>query len=403
MRISWNVASAYLCIAFLVCSCAAVDQFGSRIRDGNLNSQDALNQETLLNIVRAGDLQPLNFFAITQVSGGQTEALTTGIPTITTGPGTTVAQHQAVITNSLASGVSGGYQGNPLVSTTFQSAMLSPIDQRTLALLVAAHPREPVYYLTIYQITMRNLNSGKITAFVGDPGGDKYPDCWDMVENAPAAKRPFIQDCDYSVFQNYLEMFVTQGLFAELLPAPPTAAKSGTPPAAPPAAAPAAGPGSGNATPATAVGHICFNSTRSSLGSFTPRCGQLQTAPTGKTKSSVQAFNVPGLGSVEVNFVLRSPLAVYSYLGSILRYKTGNDVHYFTYEARDILNGEPFLNITGPKGVPCFTSMLYDAGFYCVPHSSRHTAMLLDILIQLRNLSISATDLNSAFTVRLSD
>ena len=86
MRTDFIAALCSILVATLSGSCAAVDQFGSRVRDGNLNSQDALNQETLLNIIRARDLQPLNFFAITQVSGGQTETLNTGMPTVTFGP-----------------------------------------------------------------------------------------------------------------------------------------------------------------------------------------------------------------------------------------------------------------------------------------------------------------------------
>jgi hypothetical protein len=46
---------------------------------------------------------------------------------------------------------------------------------------------------------------------------------------------------------------------------------------------------------------------------------------------------------------------------------------------------------------------MYGGQFYCVPSYSRHTAMLMDILIQLRNLSIQSADLNSAFTVRLTN
>ncbi|WP_459162095.1 hypothetical protein [Bradyrhizobium japonicum] len=113
-----DFASRIVPLSFLLlASCAAVDQFGERIYDGNRNSQLAQNQETLVNIVRSSHLQPLNFVAITQVSGGQTESLNTGLPTVTFGPLQTVAQHQYQISNSVQSGVSGNYQSAPLVST----------------------------------------------------------------------------------------------------------------------------------------------------------------------------------------------------------------------------------------------------------------------------------------------
>jgi hypothetical protein len=59
------------------------------------------------------------------------------------GPGLTTAQRQAVISDSLANGVTGGYQSNPLVSSTFSEGMLSPTSLRTIALLFWSHPREP--------------------------------------------------------------------------------------------------------------------------------------------------------------------------------------------------------------------------------------------------------------------
>src|ERR1700743_1383387 len=135
---SRNPASKYGPLALLLLSaCATVAQFGERIYDGNRNAVLAQNQETLVNIVRASNLQPLNFVGISQVSGGQTESLNSGLPTITLGPAQTIAQHQFQFTNSLQSGVSGGYQASPLVSTAFSTGMLSPISPKILAFLVA--------------------------------------------------------------------------------------------------------------------------------------------------------------------------------------------------------------------------------------------------------------------------
>jgi hypothetical protein len=390
MRGGICVAWLSLGLNLLLCSCASVDQFGSRIRDGNLNSQDALNQETLLNIIRARDLQPLNFFAITQVTGGQSEALTTGLPVVTIGPGTTTAQHQAVITNSLASGVTGGYQGNPLVSTQFQSGMLSPIDEKTVAWLIASHPREPVFYAVMDQIVFRQVNTGKVFAFVGDPARDKFPDCATRIARTSPDKYPGLtEDCDYSLFLNYLGMFVTGGLTSELIaaPAPAKPKSSGTTSSTPP-------------SPPPPIGHICFNPALSSLGAHNPACGQTKLTTTAKKPLQ---FTIRGFGVVQTTFVFRSPLGVFAHFGELLRYPGGNRAEYHTVQANTIIGNEPYLNIISANGGPCLTSVLYDGRFYCVPAYSLHTAMLIDILIQLRNLSIQPSDLNSAFTVRLTD
>src|SRR5437764_10797897 len=91
--------------------CAFVDNFAPRVYDGNLGSQLAVNQETLLNIVRASRLQSLNFMAISQVAGNQTEDLKVGLPTITLGPGQTVAQRQFVFGNNIIdSSAQGSFQ-----------------------------------------------------------------------------------------------------------------------------------------------------------------------------------------------------------------------------------------------------------------------------------------------------
>jgi hypothetical protein len=134
---------------FALGGCAAVDQYGSRIYDANLNSQSALNQEILLNIVRASRFQSTNFIAVSQVTGGQTEAVTTGLPTVSFGPGQTAANHVYQVSNSVQSTVQGGYQSNPLISTAFQNGMMSPISYRTTALLSASRPREIVFFLLL--------------------------------------------------------------------------------------------------------------------------------------------------------------------------------------------------------------------------------------------------------------
>jgi hypothetical protein len=94
-------------VTLTLSSCASVDQYGSRIFDGNINSQSAMNQEILLNIIRASKFQSPNFIGISQISGGQTELLSTGLPTINIGPGQTAAQHVYSISNSLSSTVTG--------------------------------------------------------------------------------------------------------------------------------------------------------------------------------------------------------------------------------------------------------------------------------------------------------
>ncbi|MBR1201841.1 MULTISPECIES: hypothetical protein [unclassified Bradyrhizobium] len=393
MSIRRSRAVLCLCAALLAASCAAVDQFGSRIDDANKNSQGALNTETLLNILRASRMQPLNFVAITQITGGQSESLNTGLPTVTIGPAQTVAQHQFQVSNSVTSGVSSGFQSNPLVSTAFQTAMLSPITPREAALLLAAHPREPVFNAILRQITFRQTASGRVYTFTGDTINDTADDCQMQYDQASPEKLiNLAKPCNYTLFVNYLAVFVLAGLSVELLPAPSSkAGKSG-------------GGGSGDTgsdkSAQSPVGHICFNPNQASENVPEPKCGSLKV---GKGQQS-PLVSLPGFGDVEVEFGFRSPIGAFNHFGDLLRQPKYNIANYHTKESTLVIqSGEPYLNITNGAGRDCFSGVAYGGGFYCVPADSAHTAMLFDILIQLRNMSIQTTDLNSAFTVRLTN
>jgi hypothetical protein len=162
-----------MCTALLLASCGFVDHFGPRVYDNNLQSQDALNQETLLNIVRASRFQALNFVAISQLTGGQTETLSSGLPTVTFGPSQIASQKQWVFgSNSLSSVANASFQTNPLQTTAFQQGMMTPISPKTAALLMATLPHESVYYAILDGIKFKTDNY--VYYFRNDPLDDAY-------------------------------------------------------------------------------------------------------------------------------------------------------------------------------------------------------------------------------------
>src|SRR5262245_18662140 len=346
-----------------------------------------MNHESLLNIVRASRFQPLNFVAISQVAGNQSEQLTNGLPTITFGPGQLISQKQSVFSTSLQSGVQGSYQSNPLVSSDFQNGMLSPINTRTLALLVAAHPREPIYYIVIDSIRFKL--SGVTVSYRNDPADDLDEDknfsegCPDRVARS-FDRTFFLNDriCSYSKFVNFLRVFLAAGLTAELMPCDanvpgcPTAKASGV----------------------SSIGHLCFDQPRTApalkRGNPKPWCGSKSVG-----KPSDVSMPIEEIGMVQPEFVLRSPAGVYRYVGKLVRDGTSDRIRFFTREAQN-LRGR-FIEISPDPPVRCLVSVVYDGDVFCVPQGAYATAMLLEILQELRNLSISPTDLNAAFTARL--
>src|SRR5205085_5728596 len=81
---------------------------------------------------------------------------------------------------------------------------------------------------------------------------------------------------------------------------------------------------------------------------------------------------------------------------------TGSRIRLSSSELANI-DGGPIPNIVRGQGPGCFVSAHYAGDAYCVPNEALATAMVFDVLQQLRNLSITPSDLNAAFTVRLAN
>ena len=95
--------------------------------------------------------------------------------------------------------------------------MLSPIDLRTAALLVGSHPREPVFHAILSEIVFRQVSTNKAFALINDPTGDQPGyDCPDRVKSNGTITAILVNNCNYSMFLNYLAIFIDGGLTVEL-------------------------------------------------------------------------------------------------------------------------------------------------------------------------------------------
>jgi hypothetical protein len=410
-------------IGFVVAlgSCASVDQFGARVSDANNNTNFSSNAEMLLNIVRASVYQSASFLTITQISGGQTETLTTGLPTINLGPTQTAAQHVYSIANSVASGVTGGYQGNPLATTDFQEAMLAPISGRWLADLIRSHPRQAVLFTSVENITLsKSAAPGRTLVFKNDPT-DNYISYTDGKGNydpggCAAAYKGFGQFvakdavkwfadegiCNFTKFETFVKVGWEYGLtFDYVTPAP----KPAPTPTASPSPAASGNKTQGGSTTTAAEGELCFDpglaipSYRSGFSGI-PTCG---VPHSGKAKPFPFYFG-PGIGSYDITVGVRSPNGVIAFLGKLLRDGTGDQIKYDTLDPySELTSSGNFLEIVQGAGPNCSVSVTYAGAPYCVPSSAYNTAILLDMLVQLKNLATTATDLGTSFTFRLSN
>lgn len=396
-------------------SCIAVDQFGSRVGTTEMNANSAANNEMLLNIVRASYYQSSGFFTLTQINGGQAETLGTGLPTINIGPHQTQAQQIYSISNSLSSNVTASYQGNPLTTTQFQEAMLAPVSGRWLAGLLRSHPRETVMYAVIDYIQMNEVDPPfKTIRLFNDPINNNSPagvfnpaKCEELYSNprqsAVAFKNLFENDdiCNFTKFDNVLKVGMQYGLTFDYVAPPvgPVSAASVALAAKPSTSSPDAIPP--NPAPG---GAVCFDPGlalppyRATAETF-PGCG----AQHGGSHSQL-TFVWPGIRKVRIQLGVRSANGVIAYLGKLLRDGTGDQIHFDPNQPdHDLTTNGNFLEVTHASSSNCVAAVSYNGAGYCVPPTAYNTAILLDILIQLKYLATSATDLGASFTVRLSE
>lgn len=448
----------YMCVSFvfaaLCASCASVDQYGSRIHDGNTNAQFATNQEILLNILRASRYESYVWTPVNQFSGGQMEAVNATLPTFFFGPHLPAADHIYSLSTALNSQVSGNYQSNPILTSTFQEGMLTPVSLKSIAKLMTVFPREIVLYALIQSITITRIPSNISTTFINDPVQNYIqrpqqqidPNDLSQIKNeeceSMAYHNSYVQNfsngynCTYAKFEDFLTYLMEEGLSVELVSQknPSTAAS------------PQQGQSAQASAASNLVGKFCFlpGSAASSIqgsglstlkdwicatsdgqsGSddgTTPApkltVTQVVTKKTAtgteitttetpeQTSSRKKAVYVKIEGvNVLLDFNIRSPAQFLSYLGLWLRYANVVETpRYRTLTAQRVLGNQRYLDIvSGTNSGGCYSAVTFESAGYCVPQGATHTAMLMDLAMVLRNLNISPSDLNAPVTVRLS-
>ena len=441
-------------LAAVVGSCATVDQFGYRASAGNSSVQESINKEILLNIIRASEYRSFNWNPINQFSTGTSLGVTGG-PSFTLGPvnaGGPTYSPSASLNGSLT----GGYTSSPLVTTSFQLGMITPISIKTLASLLTYYPREVILYALIDSINIKFIGTNEFSKLTNDPAQD-YPkgsessnldegQCYNIARRA-SVKNSLSNgyQCSYSKFRALMQLLIAEGLSAELIEYPTTSAGQATNIAA-------QNPASGASllqTTTVAEGRFCqsdvLRPSRLPAMQNIPHCGELAkpknlggsivatTTATQKTDDKIININknslqtnivttkntvlpvgagespILNIGGVEIqisSFVMRSPNGFLSYLGSWYKYRDQvafdlNNSGYHSVPAETIWAGGPYLSINNSSTTQCYASIEYNDQSYCVPQEATHTGMLMDLAIVLRNLNVQPTDLNVPATVRL--
>ena len=392
--------------ALFLTGCAMVDTIDGRLDQIDRSAAYARNQSILLNIVRASRNVPLNFVAVSRISGSTQAQFGGGLPSMLVGPypiatGVPFATNIAgtamnVVEPNMSRNVGLGsttlnastnaatsFDLTVLDSKQFYQALLSPIDLVTLDAFVR-QGYSPALLYQVFLDSIRRTTGGRTIEYRNDP-------------RAPCE---MLSDGQRRCFKDIIDNAVASGFTVETLTVPNTgaaAAKSST----------------------TVYARMCYDPIlaqrfRSEHPDFSgtfvgqagqPRCGIWPPeVRAGKQRSpETDALNldiVAPTGPVHLEVLPRSTFGVYRFLGRILAAEATEDVRL--REDTNLAEDTRLLAVTNGSSGPCFASVSFEGKFYCVPENgAESTKRIFSLLAQLLALKTQSTDLNATPVVRV--
>jgi hypothetical protein len=444
----FRVGSTSRCVsslvaAFLVTGCELLEpSLSPRTYSVNQGSDAVLNDAVLLNIVRAGYSEPLNFIAIAKYTAG--DQLTANAAA---GPFTYAALsiHPSKTYGpvSLSGQLSNSFDLNTMDNQQFYQGMLQPLDPIALELWFRQGlPRSLVFY--VFLDSIRVSASDGVYEYKNDPTDDQWHDvATHQVERTSAMCQPRLtgngnqtnydvdaslwhgihgEDCRFQKFQYFVSLAVKYGIRLETITLPssktnlgaepkpqpttiatPNAVKATTP-NGPASSAPSTGaaPSASAAPPPKTKTQICYDPAvlraievpRRYLPDFTI-CGQNKL-------STGNEISLGGIGTFKnTEFVMRSGFAIFEYLGRVLVTGSWESLtlgsRQYDVESRD---DDHLLTVIQNGGPDCFASASYRGSFYCVPNAGAdNTKLIFTMLRAIIATNISALLLTSTPTV----
>ena len=452
MRPRGRIATAVLAAAWLAACTPVVDSVvESRYGQYNHSSEWAQNEATLLNILRAGNYQPLNFVTFQPYQGTASVSAAAAAPAFTIGPYLTPTEKQYAISNNTlnASATAGGTIGVTILNThDFYTALLSPVEFIDLYTFQRqGYPRQLLFRLFTDYVSLRPSGDpqGHYASIIyNDPSTqrrcatvpDAIPDR--LYPNLPPNRRPR-QIC----FEDLVGFALLSGLSSEVRNAPsgskPSAQKKSKNDAG--ASGDSKSDSASAAQPPSVEGRLCFDGALANramqeeaaahperteflaavrTAQYYPVCGGPWTdaprkgAASGSSPSpgvetlSVHVRRLTGqlvwdIHSVQndtVEIGTRSTFSIYNYLGQLLHAQEPD----ITNLMRPPEDGEDPRILVVNKGQPlgCFVSAVFELDIYCVPaDGAENTKRTFSLLAQLLALKTTNNDLQLLPTIRL--
>jgi hypothetical protein len=394
------------CAASFLTHCAMVDTIDGRFDQINRSSAYARNQSILLNIVRSSRNVPLNFVAVSRISGSTQAQFGGGLPSVLVGPypiatgapfatsaaGTAFNVVEPALTRNVglngttlngSTNAANSFDLTVLDSKQFYQALLSPIDLVTLdAFIRQGYSHELLYRLFIDSI--RRTIAGRTVEYRNDP-------------KAPCEMVGGQRRC----FKDVIDNGVASGLTVETLAVSDNGAV-------------------GAKFSSTVYARMCLDPVlaqrfRSEHPDFRstfvgqvgqPRCGiwppEVRAGKRRIAEADSLNFDLTdtAYGPIHVEVFPRSTFGVYRFLGRILAVEATEDVRL--REDTNLAEDTRLLAVTDGSGGPCFVSITFENKFYCVPENgAESTKRTFSLLAQLLALKTQSGDLNATPVVRV--
>jgi hypothetical protein len=390
-------------LAGLLGACSAVDNaIDPRYDDINRSTAKARNESILLNIVRASYNAPLNFVAVSRITGTTSVSGSAALPTFLVGPYTkppgvaggaaaanpaysalpspardVIFSKDTLGASTVASNV---FDVSPLETKDFYQGLLRPVDLLILNyFLRQGYSRELLFWLFVESV--RQTGVGPPVEFLNDP------------DDARACVIVLGQE---RCFRHMVDVAIASGLTVEVKLESTE--------------------GKGKAATRT-IGRLCFDPVLAERArkEYDPIIrSYLLTAQTGHRPrckvdpwtpslgSDTLVFNLVGtrFGVVKYEIVTRSTFGIYQFLGRILATQRENDI--VVRGPLHLAEDPRIIGVLRDSSRGCFADVSFQGQFYCIPLSgAENTKRILSLLAQLVALNTSTFDLNITPTVRL--
>jgi hypothetical protein len=387
--------------------CAIVDDaLSPRTYSINEGADAVLNNTILLNILRASGSEPLNFVAIAKYTGA-------GQLGLNSQAGQFIYAVQAIHPasqfgpNTISGQVNGSFDLNVLETKDFYTGLLRGMDaSQTGVWFSQGLTRELVFYVLVASIRTTTPD-GSVYEYRNDPADDDWHSPKDEPQHnsqmcipktdglTKATQFDYLEmwyglhenDCRFQKFRFLIDLAVKYGLRTETvtIPNPKWTKDSTTEPKM------------------LSKSVTCYDPAL--FREFAHRKSIPGLKVCGNPKSvEAKQFSIRGPGYLNgVELVIRSPFAIFQYLGRIVATDSQQLVALKGREREGIdASKRQVLTIVAGFGPSCFAEAWYHGASYCVPmEGSENTKQIFTLLRSVLATNIAATDLNATPTIRV--